>query len=177
MSLTSFEIILLDCIVTAVISMWFFKNQNLWFCVVILILKIKENKWHFQHIMLYYSKKGKNATEMQKYIYLYSVWRRFYVWLNVSKMVCEVSCWRFLPGWPDEVNSDQTKTLIKNNQHYTMWETANTLKIPKSIKLLVKMKTCLLFYGKNHINFLANSIYIFTKQTSNPTLKIPLLST
>ena len=36
------------------------------FCVVILILKMEENKQHFQHIMLYYFKKGENATEMQK---------------------------------------------------------------------------------------------------------------
>ena len=27
---------------------------------------MEENKQHFQHIMLYYFKKGKNAIEMQK---------------------------------------------------------------------------------------------------------------
>ena len=37
------------------------------FCVAILILKMEENT-HFQHIMLYYFKKGTNATEMQKKI-------------------------------------------------------------------------------------------------------------
>ena len=37
------------------------------FCVAILILKIEENT-HFQHIMPYFFKKGKNATEMQKKI-------------------------------------------------------------------------------------------------------------
>ena len=36
------------------------------FCVAILILRMKEKKQHFQHIMLYYFKKGKNATEMKK---------------------------------------------------------------------------------------------------------------
>ena len=36
------------------------------FCVAILILKIEEKKQHFQHIMLYYFKKCKNATETQK---------------------------------------------------------------------------------------------------------------
>ena len=36
------------------------------FCVAILISKIEENKQHFRQIMLYYFKKGKNATEMQK---------------------------------------------------------------------------------------------------------------
>ena len=38
------------------------------FHVAILILKMEENKWHFQHIVLYYFKKGKNATETQKKI-------------------------------------------------------------------------------------------------------------
>ena len=36
------------------------------FCVAILILKMEENKQHFQHIMLYYFMEGKNTTEMQK---------------------------------------------------------------------------------------------------------------
>ena len=38
------------------------------FYVAILILKMEENKQHFQHIMLYYFKKCKNATETQKTI-------------------------------------------------------------------------------------------------------------
>ena len=38
------------------------------FCVAILILKVEEKKQHFWHIMLYYFKKGKNATETQKKI-------------------------------------------------------------------------------------------------------------
>ena len=36
------------------------------FCVAILILKMEENTQHSLHIMLYYCKKDKNATEMQK---------------------------------------------------------------------------------------------------------------
>ena len=36
------------------------------FYVVILIVNMEENKQHFWCIMLYYFKKGKNATEMQK---------------------------------------------------------------------------------------------------------------
>ena len=36
------------------------------FCVAILkTLKMEENMQHFEHIMLYYFKKGKNATETQ----------------------------------------------------------------------------------------------------------------
>ena len=30
---------------------------------------------------------------------LCSVWRRCCNWWNMSKVVCEVSCWRFLAGW------------------------------------------------------------------------------
>ena len=36
------------------------------FCAAILIVKMEENMQHFQHIMFYYFKKGKNTTEMQK---------------------------------------------------------------------------------------------------------------
>ena len=36
------------------------------FCVAVLILKMEEHMQHFQYIMLYYFKKGKKATEMQK---------------------------------------------------------------------------------------------------------------
>ena len=79
LSLTSFETILLDCIVTAVISASS-KKKNLpklvTFCVAILILKKEENTHHFQHIMFYYSKKGKNAAETHTQKVVCSVWRR-----------------------------------------------------------------------------------------------------
>ena len=39
------------------------------FSVAILILKIEENKQHFQHIMRSYFKKVKNTTETEKKIY------------------------------------------------------------------------------------------------------------
>ena len=38
------------------------------FCAAILTWKMKEDMQHFQHIMHYYFKKGKNATETQKKI-------------------------------------------------------------------------------------------------------------
>ena len=37
-------------------------------CAAFLILKMEENMKHFLHIMLYYFKKAKKATEMQKKI-------------------------------------------------------------------------------------------------------------
>ena len=67
------------------------------FHVAILILKMEENMQHFQHIMFYYFKKGNNATEMQKKIC--AVYGEGAVTdRNVSEVVCEVLCWRFLAG-------------------------------------------------------------------------------
>ena len=57
-------------------------------------------------------------------------------------------------GRPVEVDSDQIETLIKNSQRSVFQEITDMLKIPKSIKLLVKLKDSeiekyVLFYGKN----------------------------
>ena len=42
---------------------------------------------------------------------------------------------------PVEVDCrDQIKTIVENNQHSTMWEIADILKISKLIKFWVKMK-------------------------------------
>ena len=65
------------------------------FCVAILIVKVEENKQHLQHVMLYYFKKGINATEMQKKVC--AVYGEAAV-TECVKVVCEVSCWRFLVG-------------------------------------------------------------------------------
>ena len=54
-------------------------------------------KQHFWHIIFYYFKKGKNATETQKD--LCGIWRGCCDWLNVSQVVLEVSCWKFLSWW------------------------------------------------------------------------------
>ena len=59
---------MLDCIGTPVLPAGIKNNLSklVNFCVAILIWKVEENMRHFQHIMLYYFKKGKNTTEMQK---------------------------------------------------------------------------------------------------------------
>ena len=60
------ETILLDCIVTAVISACIFlKNlsKSVNFCAAILILKMEENVQHIWYVILYYFKEDKNATE------------------------------------------------------------------------------------------------------------------
>ena len=54
-------------------------------------------------------------------------------------------------GRPVEVDGNQIETLLENNQHWTAWERANMLRISKSIKLLVKIKNMLLFYGKKYM--------------------------
>ena len=51
-------------------------------------------------------------------------------------------------GRPVEVDSNQIKTLIENNQCYTTWEIANILKIFKSVQLL-KMKNVSFILQKN----------------------------
>ena len=65
------------------------------------------------------------------------------------------------PWWgrPLEVDSEQIKTLIENNQHYTTWERAGILKISKSKALLVKMNNVSFILWKKHMDFMANPIH------------------
>ena len=129
------------------------------FCVAILLLQIEENKRHFWHIMLYYFKEGKNSTETQKICtvsaegtvtdHMCQKWfvkfrARDFLWISPQS------------GRLVEIDSSQIEIFIENNQHYTMQGIANIFKIPKSIKSLVKIKKCVLFYGKKHTNLLAN---------------------
>ena len=51
-------------------------------------------------------------------------------------------------GRPVKDGSNQTETLIENNQLYTMWEIDNRLKISMSIKLLMEMKSFFYFKEK-----------------------------
>ena len=107
------------------------------FCVAILILKKEEKKQHFQHIMLYYFKKGRNATETHKKICA------VYGEDAVTDRTCQKRFAKFRAGdfslddapqlgRPVEVHSDQIETIIENNQRYTMQEIADILKIPNS---------------------------------------------
>ena len=66
------------------------------FCAAILILKVEEDI-HFWHIMFYYSKKGKNASETQKEK-ICAVYREGTVTYQMSKVVCQVLRWKFLTG-------------------------------------------------------------------------------
>ena len=116
------------------------------FCVAVLVLKMEEKKQHFQHITLYYFKKGKNANEMQK---------------KKKKQICAVygegavtdqTCQKWSAmfragdflldngpqlGRPVEVDSNQIETLIENNQCYTTQEIADILKYPNQVLKII----------------------------------------
>ena len=87
--------------------------------------------------MLYYFKKGKNATVTQKKICA------VYAEGAVSDQTCQKWFEKFHAGdflldnapWsgrPGEVDSNQIETLIENKQRYNMWEIDDILKISKS---------------------------------------------
>ena len=87
--------------------------------------------------MLYYFKKGKNATETQKKICT------AYGEGAMTDRTCQKWFAKFhagdfslddapQSGRPVDVDSEQIKTLIENKQHYTMRGIANILKISKS---------------------------------------------
>ena len=90
------------------------------FCVTILVLKIEEKKQHFQHIMLYYLKKGKNTTETPKKICA------MYGKGAVTEKMCLKWFVKFSAEdtlddapWssrPVEIDSYQIETLIENNR-------------------------------------------------------------
>ena len=88
--------------------------------------------------MLYYIKKVKIATEMQKMICaVYGevavtdrTGQKWFVQFCVGDFFLDNAPWS---GTPVEIDSNQIKTLIENNQCYTAWEIADILKISKLI--------------------------------------------
>ena len=92
----------------------------------------EKNKQHFRHIMLYYFKKGKNATETHKKICA------VYGEGAVTDRTCQKWFSKFRAGGfslddaprsgrPVEVDSDQIETGTENSQRCTTWETADML--------------------------------------------------
>ena len=87
---------------------------------------MEENMLHFWHIMLYFYKKGKNTTEMQKKKKICTVYGEG----AVTDWTCQKWFEKFCAGdfsmddaphsgGPVEVDSDQIQTLTENNQCYT----------------------------------------------------------
>ena len=122
--------------------------MNFW--VAILILEMEENMQHFQHIMLYFFEKGKSATEILKKNYVVygegavtdQTRQKWFAKFRAGDFSLDDSS---QSGKPVEIDSNHIETLTENNQPHTrLWEIADTLKISKSIKLLVKMKNMFL---------------------------------
>ena len=93
--------------------------------------------------MLYYFKKGKKRNRKVKKIVQCVekvLWLIEHVKSGLRSFVLQISCWMMLHGWVDQLKLIAIKTLIENYQYYTMQDTADILKISKSIKLVAKMK-------------------------------------
>ena len=133
------------------------------FCVAILILKMEKNMQHFWHIMLYYSKKGKNTTGMQNKRFVQCMEKA--LWLikgnksGLWSFVLEISCWRMLPNW-----RNQLKLIVIKSKHWEQsmlyhvgdcWHTQNI----EINRVISENKKCVFYFTKkNHMDFLANPI-------------------
>ena len=135
---------------------------------------------HFRHIMLYYFKKGKNATEMQKKICAVYGESAVADWMRMEKVlwltecvksgslsfVLEISRWTMLHAPVDQLKLTAINWDIEN-QHYTTWEIANILKMSKSIKLSVKMKNVSFIWQKKTTwTFWPTQYTTYSKKTS-----------
>ena len=107
---------------------------------------MEENTHRVGDITLYSFQKDKNAIEMQN-MYICAGHREG----AVTDRMCQRWFAKFRaghsslddaprPGRPVDVDSDLIETFTENTQHSTMWETADVLKISRSIKLLVTPK-------------------------------------
>ena len=126
-------------------------------------MKTEENMQNFQHIMLYYFKKGKNATETHTKKMCAVHGEGAVTDRTCQKWFAKFCAGGFSPddapqsGRPVEVDSDQIETLIENDQHSTMWEIVDILKISNQYSpLLVKMKN-VSFVLQNKLNRLLAS--------------------
>ena len=97
---------------------------------------MEENMQCFWHIMLNIPRKVKTQLKCNKKIY--TVYREGAVTdRTCQKWFVKFRAGDFSPddipqsGRPVEVDSDQIKTLIENNQCYTRWEIVDILKITK----------------------------------------------
>ena len=105
-----------------------------------------------------------NTTEtwkMKRFVHFMEkvLWLIEFVKSGLWSFVLEISPWTMLRGRVDQLKLIAIETLIEVNQHYTVQGIANTLKISKSIKLLVKLKNVSFILWKKHTGFLANPIY------------------
>ena len=87
---------------------------------------MEKNKQCFWPIMFYYFKKGKNTTEIEKEIYAEyeesvvtdQICQKWFAMFRAGDFLLDDAPWL---GRPVEVDSNQIKTLIaENNQHYNV---------------------------------------------------------
>ena len=116
--------------------------------------------------MVYYLKKGKNATETYKKICAVygegaAIDRTCQKWfVKFCARECSLDN-APQSGRPVEVGSNQMETLIENNQCSVMQEIFNILKISKSMKLLVKIKVSFILWKKTYRLFGQPNICVF----------------
>ncbi|RLU19787.1 hypothetical protein DMN91_008346 [Ooceraea biroi] len=98
---------------------------------------MEENKEHFRHLMLFYYRKGKNASQATNSIC--SVYGEgALAERTVRKWFAKFRAGDFnlkdqeRSGKPSTTDDDQLKTLIENNPRYTTRELAEILKISKT---------------------------------------------
>ena len=136
-SLTSLETILLDCIVTALISVYIYKK----------FIKIGDFLYSHFHIgagkekatlLVYYalfqerlkcnrSTKPKICAMYAESAVIDQKCQKWFAKFHAGDFSLDNAPWM---GRPVEVDSDQIETLIENNQCYTTQEIANILKYP-----------------------------------------------
>ena len=127
------------------------------------MLKMEENMQHFWHIMLYYFKKGKNTTEMQKEICAVygesTVTERVKSGLRI--FVLEISHWIMLHHWVDQMKliAIKSKHLLRtmNIISLRIWLTFSKYQINKAIG--ENEKCVFYFMEKNIWNFWPTQCY------------------
>ena len=86
---------------------------------------MEDQNLHYRHIMLFYLKQGKNASQKcaikcilctGKIQFLYVCAKRRFV--NFRSGVLLVKDWSG-PGWPTEINTDEIKVLVDENPKIT----------------------------------------------------------
>ena len=128
----------------------------------------------FQHIILYYFKKGKNATTMQKKICAVCG-EGAVIYCTCQKWFAEYCAGDFsLDDAPQsgrlvEVDSDQIEILIESDQRYHVGESRHTQNIQIN-KVIGENEKCV-FY------FIENSKWIFLPtQYFSASMNLPILS-
>ena len=113
---------------------------------------------HFWCIMLYYFKKGKNATEMQKKKKICAVYGEG----TVTDQMCQKWFAKFFAGdfslgnapqsgRPNEVDSNQIETLIENNQlSYHMGDNQHTQNVQIN-KVIGENEKCVIYFMEKAI--------------------------